>query len=150
MAKRLVVALACCLVTGIPVFAQQATSPPPSEIDILRGNLERLSAELGRAIGDPLAGSLSACASVAVGAKACGGPTHYRAYSTETADVARVTTLAAEYTRTERRLNELTGAISDCMVVTPPTLALANGRCVAAAPGVGPAPATRFSPASSR
>lgn len=150
MARNLPIALASCLMACAPAFAQQATSTPPSEIDFLRGELQRLDGELRRAIGDPLAGSLSACASVAVGAKACGGPTHFRVYSTATADAAGVAALAGEYTRTERRLNELTGAISDCMVVSPPPLALLNGRCVAATPGNGSGPATRFSPVPSR
>lgn len=123
--RRIRTAMACCMTAGIPAFAQQTASAPPSDAVLLRGALERLSAELDRAIGIPRAVSLSACASVAVGAKACDGPAHFRVYSTTTADAGRVTRLAGENTRTQRQLNELTGAISDCAEETPPALALA-------------------------
>ncbi len=62
-----------------------------------------------------------------LGAKACGGPTHYVAY-TSTIDVKHIETMIAEYTAMERDYNRQWEIISDCIFVTPPKVICENGK----------------------
>lgn len=56
---------------------------------------------------------------VAYGAKACGGPQGYIAYSTKIDTVAFLKKVE-NYTKTEKEFNIKWGVISDCSVVNPP------------------------------
>ncbi len=72
--------------------------------------------------------SSSQCAATPIGVKACGGPTHYVIHNTAT-DVVALAELIDRYNVLNRTLNSLTGAISDCSIVNPPTLTCMNGIC---------------------
>lgn len=56
------------------------------------------------------------CKAAAIGAKACGGPTHYIIYSFGT-DEAELNILISQYTEANKRYNELSEAFSDCSIV---------------------------------
>ena len=69
------------------------------------------------------------CASIAWGAKPCGGPWGYLIYAPSNIDVPRLEQLVAEYNELQAEVNQLTGATSDCSVVIEPELECVENRC---------------------
>lgn len=65
------------------------------------------------------------CLSIAFGAKPCGGPREYLVYP-NTVDQTTLEIMVNEYYEMDHQYNIETGAISDCMVVSPPN----NVNCV--------------------
>ena len=67
---------------------------------------------------------------VGIGAKACGGPSSYLAYSINI-DTEAFLDLVEDYNANVRAYNEKEGLISDCMVVSPPSsIRCENGKVV--------------------
>jgi hypothetical protein len=69
------------------------------------------------------------CKTLPIGAKACGGPTHYIVFSSSTNEIA-LQLLINEYTAFNIKYNEVTNAISDCSLVIPPSLNCVDGQCL--------------------
>jgi hypothetical protein len=67
------------------------------------------------------------CRSIAIGYKACGGPRDYVVYCATTTNVATLRARAAELERLEREAAR--GMVSDCQMVTAPTVSLGGGVC---------------------
>jgi hypothetical protein len=112
-------ALASCA-QPTPSVPAPSTSP---------GEAARLEHELRTLIGPAACNSNAQCRTVAVGAKACGGPSGFLAWSTEGTDAARVTDLAARQAAAQRRENEAGRLVSNCAMVTDPGAACVAGRC---------------------
>lgn len=73
--------------------------------------------------------STSNCNYIAFGAKPCGGPREYLAYPSA-ANQNTLENLVNEYYEMDHLYNLQTGAVSDCMVVTPPNnIDCLNGNC---------------------
>jgi len=72
------------------------------------------------------------CRSMPIGHKACGGPREYVVYCATTTDVNALRAKAAELERLDREASR--GMVSDCRMVTPPTVTLAGGVCRGSAP----------------
>ena len=89
------------------------------------------ASDLDLAIGTPRAASASACRTVPVGQKACGGPASYRVYAASGDDELLIIQLAARVSAMDAEANEQFGLASDCSVTTPPTVEVVNGVCVA-------------------
>ncbi|MDP5000733.1 MAG: hypothetical protein NWQ14_04050 [Flavobacterium sp.] len=71
----------------------------------------------------------SGCNSIAFGAKPCGGPREYLVYP-NTVNQATLENLVNEYYEMDNEYNLQTGAVSDCMVVSPPNnIDCINGVC---------------------
>lgn len=73
-------------------------------------------------ISDKSCNEDSQCQSIAYGAKACGGPVEYLIYSTQSVDITVLQPLVNEYNLYAEQYNSETGAMSDCLFVTPPDL----------------------------
>jgi hypothetical protein len=73
-----------------------------------------------RGLAAPGACANGACASLAVGAKPCGGPWEYVAYCPTSPDAERLRAMAAELARVERAYNERYGIFSTCEAVGYP------------------------------
>ncbi len=71
------------------------------------------------------------CASIAWGAKPCGGPWGYLVYAPSNVDVPHLEQLVDEYNQLQDEVNQLTGAASDCAFVTEPELECLDDICVA-------------------
>ena len=69
------------------------------------------------------------CKSLAIGAKACGGPQSYQIYSTLKTDVEKLITLGEQLKLLNKRYIKEEGLMSDCMMVMPPAVACLNNRC---------------------
>jgi hypothetical protein len=128
-------ALAACNAEAPP---RSGDAPSPSDSSVVdpevpraQQRLDSLATAIDAAVGDAGAEDVSQCRAVAYGAKPCGGPWRYLVYSTAATDSTRLAWMVNEYTDTQDYLNRKLGRISDCAVVTEPSLALEEGRCVA-------------------
>lgn len=85
--------------------------------------------QLTQLIGTARASNANACRVLAVGHKACGGPSGYLAYSVETADEAQLQQLAQQYADTERQQQTRSGMMSNCMMAPEPSVVWVDGVC---------------------
>lgn len=95
---------------------------------------QRLARELRALIGPAACTTHSQCRSLPVGAKACGGPAAYWAWSTLDGDAGRIAALAARQAEAHRREIEAAGVRSNCLAVVDPGAACQAGRCEPANP----------------
>lgn len=79
---------------------------PPSSLQTL--------AALLAAIGDAPCTRDSQCHSVGIGARPCGGPEGYLAWSEQTSSASQIDTLAASHTAAREAENTRSGIASDC------------------------------------
>ena len=107
-------------------LASCAQTPPPSAPET---ESARLAAELRTLIGPASCSADTQCRTVAVGAKACGGPVGYWAWSTQGTDAEALNALAARQAGAQRREVASSGLRSNCMLVTDPGAACVAGRC---------------------
>lgn len=92
--------------------------------------LQRIEAEIGTAACT----GTDECRSLAIGAKACGGPTRWLAWSTSASNAAQLQAWAAELAQRQRRREQALGMVSTCSVVPDPGASCEAGRCVAGRP----------------
>lgn len=117
-AAALLLALgACALSPAPPAAAEPAASPA------------QLQQQIEAEIGDAACSSDAQCHSLALGAKACGGPLRYLAWSSQRSDAARLQALADQLRRADEAGNAQQGRISDCRLVTDPGARCVAGRC---------------------
>ncbi|MGQ3094167.1 MAG: hypothetical protein ACT6RP_12010 [Roseateles sp.] len=115
--------------TALASCAQTPTAAEPEP--------QRLARELRTLIGPASCTADSQCRSLPVGAKACGGPTGYLAWSTKHTDEAALKALVAKQTAAQRHANTRPGLVSDCAVLVDPGARCEAGRCVLLPPGAG-------------
>ncbi|MBA2404221.1 MAG: hypothetical protein H0V66_05570 [Bdellovibrionales bacterium] len=72
----------------------------------------------------------TACQAVALGSKACGGPSDYLVVSINNRNYQEIKYLAARSTIREQRYNERYDVISDCAYIELPNTNCVNNRCV--------------------
>jgi len=99
----------------------------------------RLARELRELVGPAACTADAQCRSLPVGAKACGGPAGYLAWSTQRTDAARLQALAARQADAQRRENEASGLRSNCAMLADPGAACVAGQCRLATPAASPA-----------
>jgi len=102
----LVVSILTC--AGIAVAAPQASDGAA------------LEARIRALIGDAACESHEQCRTVAFGAKACGGPESYLAWSTKGTDEAALTAAAEQYAVRRRAEVSASGMVSNCALVADP------------------------------
>ena len=89
----------------------------------------RTLAEL-RALGSGAAcNSDQQCKTVPVGAKSCGGPESYMAYSTAKASPDKANALAERYRKEREAENRSSGLVSDCRYLMDPGAQCRAGTC---------------------
>lgn len=99
--------------------AAQPATPAPS------ATLAQLQALVGKAE----CSSDSQCQVLPVGAKACGGPASYLAWSTANTDAGAVQALAERYRSEQQASNESSGRVSNCRVLPVPAAACRANTC---------------------
>lgn len=123
-----------------PPVLQDIVTPVPAAGDVpsINGDsLAAVDAQLDKTLADAARCSTdNECRSVAVGGKACGGPTGYRAYSSKLADVAAVERLADQERHLSLAAARASGRVSPCYMVADPGARCEARQCVtgAAAP----------------
>lgn len=90
------------------------------------GTEAALRARLDAEIGEARCTEDAQCRTLALGAKACGGPQGWVAWSAAVSRAEPLQALAAELAQRQKVRNEVAGAVSDCSVVPDP-----GARCVA-------------------
>lgn len=117
---------------GLSALASSAQTPPESDS-------QRLARELRELIGPARCTADNQCRTVAVGAKACGGPAAYWAWSTDGTDAKRVAALAAQHAAAQQREIAGRGLMSNCALVTEPAVACVAHKCQTLAQPAGEA-----------
>ncbi len=83
-----------------------------------------------RAIGRAAAcSSDQQCKTLPVGAKSCGGPESYMAYSTASVSTEKAASLAARYRKEREAENQASGLASDCRFLMDPGAQCRSGTC---------------------
>ena len=90
------------------------------------GLLAQIQAEVGTAACD----STQQCQAIAIGAKACGGPERYLAWSSKNNDGKKLKALALAQAEASRKQQQADGMMSTCSIVTDPGATCEAGRCV--------------------
>jgi hypothetical protein len=72
----------------------------------------------------------SQCHSLGIGAKACGGPENYLAWSSKNSDGAQLKTLVAQHAAARRADDKRQGMMSTCSMVSDPGASCRAGVCV--------------------
>lgn len=136
--------LSICLVVAMASGYVQAANGEKQEKPVLTDSLVRfisggeslkrkmdfLLSALKVEIATPFADDPSQCATVPVGALACGGPENYFVYSRKISNEKKVQDIASRYTKTELDWNRLSKEASTCSIIERPDTALVNGVCV--------------------
>lgn len=92
-------------------------------------NSAKLWQQIQAEVGDAACDAPQQCRSVAVGAKACGGPDSYLAWSTQRSDAKRLQALVDQHAQARRDENRAAGMMSNCSLVTDPGASCQAGRC---------------------
>jgi hypothetical protein len=106
--NRCLLALALLLAT-----ACAAQAPPRLPARPVAGSIDAL-------IGDAACESDAQCKTIGIGAKACGGPDAYRAWSIARTDAIALEQAAAEHAAERRKQIAARGEMSTCSVVRDP------------------------------
>ncbi len=102
-----------------PQAAQPAASAPPSNT----------LAQITGLIGKAACTSDQQCQVLPVGARPCGGPASYLAWSTAATSGADLQALADRYRSEQQAGNTRSGMVSDCRAIAPPAAACRAGAC---------------------
>jgi len=123
---------AALLGLGLPlVLLAGACSSAPTKAPALAAAplSQRLLQELEVEIGEARCNSDAQCHSLAVGAKPCGGPEGYRAWSSQGSDGAKLKAIAERQAAARRAENEASGLMPNCAVEPDPGASCQAGRC---------------------
>ena len=124
---RLLVALLASV--ALASCAQTTPTPLPVPAAEPAAESERLGQELRALIGGASCSSDAQCRTLAVGAKACGGPAAYLAWSVQGTDAQKLADTAARQAAAQRREIQASGLRSNCALVTDPGAACVAARC---------------------
>jgi hypothetical protein len=117
----------CSAVDTIPQAAAPAaassSAPVPDE------DAASLLVRIRNTIGSASCTSSVECKTVGVGARACGGPEGYLAYSTSETPPASLEALAARHAERRRAAVSASGMISTCNVLPDPGAVCDKGSC---------------------
>jgi hypothetical protein len=124
LAILLLLACAACTTRADGPASQQATAPAAAA-PASSGTLGQIQALIGKAE----CSSDSQCQVLPIGAKACGGPAGFLAWSTAKTNAAELQALAERYKAEQQASNDSSGRISNCRVLTPPAAACRANTC---------------------
>jgi hypothetical protein len=124
------------LVASAPAVAATHVPPPPAipPVDATAGTsstLASVDAQLDTTLAQASACTVDTeCHSVAIGAKACGGPTGYRAYSSKTVSTASVDALAQRERDLAAQAARESHQVSTCFMLADPGAHCQQNKCV--------------------
>lgn len=107
----------------------EATAIDNMDAEQAGAKLAQMNNAIRSMVGVATATELSQCRMLKVGARPCGGPEYYIAYSTENVDPETIETMAEEYTELRRWLNEEQQMMGTCEVIPEAKLSLQGGVC---------------------
>ncbi len=122
-------AVAATRVPAPPMIQQVSTpaSPPPPAT----GDLAAADAQLDTTLNKASACTADTeCRSVAIGSKACGGPTGYRAYSGKTVSTSNVEAMAQHERELAAAAARASHEVSPCFMLADPGARCEQNKCV--------------------
>ena len=115
----------CSAVDSIPPAATPALAAPAA----LPDDAASLLVQIRNTIGSASCSESVQCKTVGVGARACGGPEGYLAYSTSVTASAPLEALAARHAERRRSAASASGMVSACNVLPDPGAVCDQGLC---------------------
>lgn len=112
---------ASCAEVGPAVPAGAGKGPTPVRADPV--------ARIRELIGNAACSDSSQCHSLAVGARPCGGPEYYLAWSSAATGGDQLHALAERYKAERQAGNAASGRVSDCRYAMDPGAVCTAGRC---------------------
>ena len=130
------------LVASAPAVSARSVPPPPqistggaAAAAPAAGDLASVDARLESTLAGAAACTVNTeCHSVAVGAKACGGPTSYRAYADKTVSTASVEALAQQERDLAAAAARASHQVSPCFMLADPGARCQQNKCVTGRP----------------
>lgn len=117
---------ACSTRAGDPPAAPGQPSSPPAPVAAAGSDT---LGQIRSLIGSAECSSDNQCQVLPVGARPCGGPSSYLAWSSAKTDTARLQALAERHKAEQQADNMATGRISTCIAIAPPAVACRAGTC---------------------
>ena len=131
------IALAACLHAGLAMAACVPAQPAPAASSLSReGSGPALHAQVQRLIGRAACDSDAQCRTLPLGARACGGPETYVAWSVLGTDQAALQRAGERYGQWQAQQQARSGTMSICMVEVDPG-AVCSRSATTAQPGTG-------------
>ena len=112
-----------------PAVINDPSKPDKPALEDLQLKLSDLQTQIENSIGNAACTDSKQCGALPMGKKACGGPQGYLPYSTIDTDTTSLFELSDQHQRTSGEINQMTGAISDCMVTSQPVIICRDNRC---------------------
>ena len=112
------------------VLAATACGTAPTATPAPAPGDANLAEQIKAIVGDAACDAPQQCQTIAIGAKACGGPERYLAWSNKSNDGKQLTALAQAQAEASRKLRQSDGMMSTCAIVTDPGATCEAGRCV--------------------
>lgn len=128
------------LVASAPAVSATRVPPPPAIASgaAASGELASIDAKLETTLANASACTVDTeCHSVAVGAKACGGPTAYRAYSSKSVSSASVDALAQQERDLAAQAARASHQVSTCYMLADPGAHCEQHKCATGPAGPG-------------
>jgi len=114
-----------------PAIVGIVSAPAPSAASDVSGELDAANARLDTALNNASACSTDTqCRAIPVGARACGGPTGYRAYSTTSAAAADIDALAQRQRELSAEAARASHRASPCFMLADPGARCYQSKCV--------------------
>lgn len=107
-----------------------ASAGGTAKVAEINARLLVLETDISTKVLKPLCTSDAQCRALPLGARACGGPDRYQAYSTQVSDRADLERLSAEHQRLSAQRNELEGTMGICSVLPVPAARCESLSCV--------------------
>jgi hypothetical protein len=104
--------------------AQSASGPASAELDAANARLDAALADASACSAD------TECRAIPVGARACGGPTGYRAYSTRSASSADIDALVQRQHELSAEAARDSHRVSPCFMLADPGARCYQSKCV--------------------
>lgn len=104
-----------------PATPAAPTASAPATADTL--------AQIKDLIGKAECASDSQCQILPIGARPCGGPASYLAWSTAKTSSSEIQALADRYRNEQQERNARSGMVSDCRAIAPPAAVCRAGGC---------------------
>ena len=112
------------------------SAPTQNDAPPAPGNASLL-AQIQEEVGAAACDSTQQCHTLAIGAKACGGPERYLAWSSKDYDGKKLKALAQAQAEASRKQQQADGMMSTCAIITDPGATCEAGRCVLQKSGLG-------------
>ena len=109
-------------------IAQQLPVDAAKEVSL--DDIKTAKNKLNNLIADKQCSTSSQCKVSAVGSRACGGPSDYIVYSTQSAPQEQVSALSDTITQLESTYNAQKGMMSICQHLTAPSTQCVENKCV--------------------